>query len=136
MSTVRYSMKVVKRARELYAAGWKPPRISGFLRREFGVGPSPQTIRLWCSKPATEETRRAERARRRREWRTKNPRRVHSRLSDDWKLERMVELRDRGLSFTAISHVADVWWGESLTEAQVRGRLAGKRKYDRRKAVA
>ncbi len=135
MSAIRYSMRIVKRARELYEAGWKAPQISGFLLTEFGVKPSPQTIRLWC-KPATEEVRRAERARRRREWRATHPRCVQTRLSEDWKLERMEELRDVGLAFGAIGRVAGVWWGEPLSGEQVARRIggtAGKREYERRK---
>jgi hypothetical protein len=50
-------------------------------------------------------------------------------------LARMRELRERGVSLQAIAHVAAVFWGEDLTEEQVRGRLEGRRAYKKRVAA-
>ncbi len=127
-----HSVKVRMRALQLVEAGWVPQRASELLANE-GIHVAPSTIARW-SKP-NERHERAERTRRRRAARAKTGRRTITRVSDDWKLERMVELRERGISCAAIGQVALVWWGEELTEAQVRGRLAGKRKYGRKVAA-
>jgi hypothetical protein len=117
-------------------AGWVPHRAAALLARE-GIHVAPSTLARW-SKPS-ERQERAERARKRREWRAKHGRRTLTRVSDDWKLERMRELHDQRLSFEAIGRVAGVWWGEPLSEVQVAKRLRRKptrRKYERRKAAA
>ena len=116
-----HPVKVKARALQLVEAGWVPRRASMLLARE-GVLVAPSTIARW-SKP-NERHKRAERARKRRSARAKTGRRTITRVSDDWKLERIRELAARGVKPRAIGQVAAVWWGEELSEHQVR-RLLG-----------
>lgn len=130
----RYSTRVVMRAKELKRAGWSAPKIVGIIEAEMGVRPHPGSVYAWCSgngKGRTLAAARNARVRKRQSY-EKKPR---LRVSDDWVLERMGELRAAGLSFRAVALAAGVWWGDSLTEDQVRSRLEGRREYAKRRAA-
>lgn len=119
-AAVRYSAKVAVRARELRAAGWQITRIQDFLEAEHGVRPSTTTVMVWVDERFASKRRRTQ-ARRMRRAHVRTPRTA---FSEDWQVDRMRELHDRGLSYGAIAVVAAVWWGRQLTEYQVRYRLA------------
>jgi hypothetical protein len=128
-----HSAQVVKRARELREAGWSLRDTARIMRGE-GMPVATSTIFRWSNpKGHRKEVDRAARNMRRRRAAERRP---SVGYTIEFKLERMIELRERGVSHAAIGQVAAVWWGEELTGPQVRGRLAGKRKYERRKAAA
>jgi hypothetical protein len=131
----RYPAKIMLRARELKLAGWKPGKIADIIQRETGMRPSPGSIRAWCEAGGrTNEQRRHDRERHRAAYRRRNPRK-HPRVSEDWKLERLRELRAAGLSHWAIGEVAGVWWGEPMSDERV-ARALGETQVRRRGAVA
>ncbi len=115
-----HSAQVVKRARELREAGWSLRDTARIMRKE-GMPVATSTIFRWSNpKGHRKELERAARNNRRR--RAVN--RVRPvRYTAEWKVERMRELFLRGVSLRAIGQVAACWWGEELTENQVRTRL-------------
>lgn len=114
MSAVRYPAKVMARAVEHREAGWPCPKVCELLEREFGVRPSDAQVWRWTNSRRVEALRQREYSRRSR---TTRP------ASEGYRLARMRELRDAGLSFRSGGVVAGVWWGEALGEDQVRARL-------------
>ena len=129
MSGIRYPSSAVVRAIELRAAGWSFRRIASLIERETGYRPAATTVQLWCSPHAYQE--RLRNTRRRCDARRKAlQHKPLVRTTAEWRLERMRELRDRGLSFAAIGQVAAVWWGEELSEIRVAKRLKNGRIYD------
>lgn len=121
----RYSMVVVARAKEHISAGWSAWRTCQLLEQEFGVRPNVTTVRTWTDKQyarvfAAKNRRSSQRAHER-----GVGRRPLTRTTPAWRLARMRELRDAGLSFLAISQVARVWWGEIVSDDTVRARLGG-----------
>lgn len=121
-----YPAKAVMRARELHGAGWSISKITVLLEREFGRRPGRPTVRSWVDQEWAEHARRRRLADpdKRLRW-TPSPR---TNASPQWKLARMRELRERGLSYLAIAAVAEVWWGEATTGPTVRYRLERERK--------
>jgi len=131
----RYPVSAMVRARELHEAGWSYRRIAELVHAETGHKPAATTVALWCYPEGKLRSRREAQNHKNAVTRSAN-RTPRQQFSPEWKLARMSELRDRGLSFEAIGQVTGVWWGEPLSEAQVAKRLggsAGKRKYDRQK---
>jgi hypothetical protein len=134
----RYPVSALIRARELREADWSYRKIAELIHRETGHKPAATTVALWCYPEGKRHSRREAQNHKNAVTRSAN-RTPRQQFSPEWKRARMIELRDRGLSFEAIGQVAGVWWGEPLSEAQVAKRLggnAGKRKYERRKAAA
>jgi hypothetical protein len=122
VSAVRYPVSAVKRASELREAGWSFRRIAALIERETGFRPAATTVQLWCSPDAYQD--RLRRMRKRCDARRKAlQHKPLVRTSSEWRLARMHELADRGVSARAIGQVAAVWFGEELTEHQVRRRL-------------
>lgn len=107
MSQVRYSSRVAGRARQLAGQGLTPTRIQTVLVVEMGVRPALTTIMRWIDDEYRERRclEQAVRARARRLY------------------ERMVTLRQAGLSYSAIAAVVVVDEGVSLTGEQVRWAL-------------
>jgi hypothetical protein len=118
-----YPAAVAARARELGEAEWGPTAAKAVLEREFGVSPSKRAVACWMD---------PERARR---WSAKNnaqrqAAKLDSRgwersVSPEVALERMRVMRVRGMTYRCIAIAAGVWWGERITEEQVRERLRG-----------
>lgn len=122
----RYSTKMLVAARQLYGDGnaWTPTEIRRFLEQDFDEPiPTVGTIRRWVI-PAEAEAQRQQNAecaanRQERRARITRPGPLGDRALD----RRMLEMRRRGLSYSAIAQVVDMYHGVSLTEEQVRGRL-------------
>lgn len=114
-----YPGRVVARAREHFKAEWGVEEIRRLLEREFGRRPSWHTVKGWVD-PRFAERRRTIIRKTNRAYRLRRDgRRPVRQVSDEWKLARMRELRDRDLSFLAIAQVAAVWWGDELTDEAV-----------------
>jgi hypothetical protein len=131
----RFSMRVVVRARQLRDAEWEYAAIPGILEDELKARPSKKTVERWCRPDTTA----AKELIRKREWASRKraqTRKPRSDLTPAMKLAVMVELHERKVSLRSIGHVSAVLWGEELTVYEVEGQLAGKRKYERRKAAA
>jgi hypothetical protein len=137
VSTVRYDSRIVARAREHAEAEWGVTEIQRLIEREFGRKPTWPTVAGWIDEEFAARRRRTIRRTNRAYVARKHGPRPHVRkVSAEWKLDRMRELHEHGLSFEAIGKVAAVWWGESLSGEQVARRLRrlpAKRKYERRK---
>lgn len=118
----RYTSQMIQRAREHFEADWNPRQISRLLHGEFGVRPHPTTVRLWVDGEYARNFSKANRLRTRARWQREHPHRPEK-ISPERALERMALLRERGLSMNAIAITAGVWWGEVLTEYDVRSRL-------------
>ena len=89
------------------------------IDREFGRRPSWHTVKGWVDASFAERRRRIIRQTNRMYRLRRDGRRPIRQVSDDWKLARMRELRERDLSFFAIGQVAAVWWGDELTDEAV-----------------
>jgi hypothetical protein len=125
------------RARELHGSGWSYRKIAELIYRETSHRPAATTVALWCY---SESRRRSslDAQNHKGAVRRATKRRINRRLTPEWKLERMRELRDAGLSFDAIGRVSGVWWGESFSDEQVARRIGGtarKRKYELRRVA-
>jgi len=116
----RHSMRVVARAKELVEAGWTTGETRKLLAQEFSLArlPSATTIRSW-TEPGYRELHRT--------WQLKcsqnrvaAPAPPPSALTPDLLLSLRVE---DGLSYSAIAAVVRRFFGEDLTENQVRYRL-------------
>jgi hypothetical protein len=135
----RYSVVVVTRAREHVAAGWSAYKTCRLLEQEFGVRPNLTTVRTWTDPEYAERFAEKNRRTARRSWTRTVGRKPHARTSAEWRLARMRELRDCGLSFHAIGQVAGVWWGEELSDDQVSkilGSLDARRAYRKVRVAA
>lgn len=126
----RYSSIVVQRAREHVEAGWSAYRTAFLLEDEFGVRPNLTTVRIWTDPEYAAGFTVRNRERMRESWQRRNPVRPQ-RVSPARAVQRMEALREAGLSFAAVGKVAGVWWGEHLSEGEVRSRLQGRRSYAR-----
>ena len=122
------------RAVELVAAGWSVYRTVRLMRAE-GLYVTENTVKRWTDPDFNRrEIERVTRSARKRRASGRQPAQCHT---NDFKLERMRELRDRGLSYHAIGQVAAVWWGEELSDDQVTAWLGrGERRRAYRKAAA
>lgn len=95
--------------------------ICELLDEEFSCGvPAWPTVKGWVD-PAY----RARRAAMCRQTQRRHVLRVHGtkpfrNVTPEWRLARIRELRGRRLSYRAIGQVAEVWWGELLSEDRVR----------------
>lgn len=106
------------------------------MRRE-GMPVAQSTLKRW----ADPEFHRAEieRAARNGRQRRATNRRPAACYTEEFKVERMRELRDRGLSFAAIGQVAAVWWGDELPDdavSRILGSIDGRRAYRKTRTVA
>ena len=132
-----YPAQLAVRAREHFEAGWKLSEIVRLIEREYGRRPNWRTVKSWVDPEwadrQKEKMRPVERRRRERH----GERRPRTDLSDEFKLARMRDLRDRGISYHAIGQVAAVWWGEELNVEQVSSWLGrGERRRAYRKQAA
>jgi hypothetical protein len=111
-----HSSATVKRARELYEAGWRCGQIPDLLAKEQGVKPSEVTIRRWVDQDYAE----AQRQRR--------PIGALHFRRQGWKprLERIRDLASLGISAAAVAKVASHDFGLSLNDRHVRGILEDK----------
>ena len=121
----QYTAPTIARAREHYEAGWKLSEITVLIERETGRRPHWRTVKAWVDPKWASRQRKRMRPVERRSQERRHGRRFRE-MSQDWKLARMRELHDRGLSFFGISVVASVWWGEVLSEDTVARRLRRK----------
>jgi hypothetical protein len=119
---------------ELVEAGWSVYRTVRLMRAE-GLPVTDGTVRRWTDPEFNRrEIERVTRNARKRRASDREPAQCHT---DDFKLERMRELRDRDLSYHAIGQVAAVWWGEEMTVEQVSAWLGcGERRRAYRKRAA
>lgn len=119
-----YTSQMVERARAHHACKWSVEDIRRLLQREFGQQPSWHTVKRWIDPKFAEKARAA----------TNNyrlgyiardhgPGRPNVRMSPQLRDARMLALYRRGVSLKAIGQVAAIWWGEELTQAQVKARL-------------
>lgn len=116
-----HSGKVRARALEHLDAGWSVYATARLMRAE-GMPVAQSTLKRWADpKFHRAEIERAARNGRRRRAVSRQPARSYT---DEFKVERMRELRERNLSLLAIGQVAAVWWGEELTDEAV-GRILG-----------
>ncbi|HEY4452342.1 MAG TPA: hypothetical protein VGN13_12205 [Solirubrobacteraceae bacterium] len=122
----RYTSKIIARASEHVAAGWTVARTIDLLESEFGSRPHATTVRLWTDEKYAKRHRAANRARSRRRWRETHPLAPIQRTTGEWRLARMRQLRDAGLSHEAIGVVAGVWWGQELSGDTVARKLRQK----------
>jgi hypothetical protein len=122
VSTVRYSSKVVARARELHDAGWSLGKIRILLAEELGCAPGRSTLHSWLNPASLERSRTHYRPRERARKVATAPQAPRA-VTPERALERMRLLRERGCSYKAIALVAAVWWGEIVSEDTVRYRL-------------
>jgi hypothetical protein len=118
----RYKLPVVRRAQELRRVGWTYGEIRRLLHRELGVNPGLSTVERWCIPVALAERRVVMQRVRSRRSRSRSLRPQRNR-SPEWKLGRMTELVACGVPPRFVALVAGCWWGEDLTEMQVRERL-------------
>lgn len=121
---LKYSASVMVRARELHAGGFGCTVIPRLLFGEFGVTPHHETILRWV-RPEHQERRFVEVRTIRARQRAANVAGFGGKrqLSAEWKLARLREMRAAGVSMRSIGAVAGVWWGDALSESQVRTRL-------------
>lgn len=136
----RHSMKTVQLARRMYADGaWSIQQIRDYFDRK-GLRISENTIRYWVIPGLAEAQRRD------------NLARYHARRaalaaatapaeppvpeSDTPVLDRMLELREARLSFTAIAAVVGVDYGIRLTTEQARYYVQSRREPHRPKRLA
>lgn len=118
MSANIYRQEIVDRAKEHRQAGWSLEDVSRHLRREFGHAPSRTTISTWTDPAYAERRRRLVREGERRRYvpkgRTTTP---------ELRLERMLQLREAGATFSAIAIVSSVLWDHPLSSEQARYQL-------------
>lgn len=99
---------VVARARTLHEAGWRCGEIPAILHRELGVCPHEVTVRRWIDPDYAEAQKlskeRSGRQMRKWGWRSR--------------LRRLRELREIGLSFSAIAALMSHDFGLELSERQ------------------
>jgi hypothetical protein len=109
-----HSSATVKRACELHKAGFRCGQISGLLETEMGVRPHEVTVRRWVDPDY------AEAQRERRSIGGTQARRA------GWKprLKRLRDLQGVGVPYPAIAKVANLDFGLSLSEHDVREVLA------------
>lgn len=128
--------KTRARAIELVDAGWSVYRTVRIMRKE-GLYVTDGTVKRWVDPKFNElEIERVTRNGRKRRASSRQPARGYT---DDFKLERMRELRERGLSFLAIGQVAAVWWGEELSDevvSRVLGATDARRAYRKVRKIA
>lgn len=115
-----HSRRVQARALEHIEAGWSFYKTAKLMASE-GTPVAVSTIKRWAD-PSFHRAEIERAARRTRQHRAVN-RKPAQCYTAEFKLERMRELRIAGLSYTAISVVAQIWWGGELTAAQVTNRL-------------
>jgi hypothetical protein len=113
-----YRPEVIDRAKKLAASGWNPSEIQRLLERELGERPTRDTIKCWID-PEFAKRRFARKAASMRRAYRPRPRRI----SPDLQTERMLALRERGLSFGAIAIVSEVLWDAPIAAERVRYRL-------------
>jgi hypothetical protein len=115
-----HSAKVVKRARELRAAGWSLRDTARIMTSE-GMPVATSTVYRWSNaKGYQKELERAAHNGRLRRAVNRRPSRGYTL---EFKVERMRELAERDVSARAIGQVTKVWFGEELSERAVRKRL-------------
>ena len=125
MNTGPYSGATIARAREHFQAGWSKEEIRELIQRDTGRKPSWHTIQAWLDPEAAERRRGlgrrgSERLRRRDGWRPHQ-------VTDAYVWDRLAELYNAGLTYSACATVARVLWGRTTTHATVRDRLQGAR---------
>ena len=129
----RYTGEHVERAKEHSEAGWPLSKIVELLEDEFGVSPCHATVLLWVNPDYAKKFAERNRERMRKRWQREHPPKPQK-ISAELALKRMQELHARGVSPRAIGQVAALWWGEEMTDDQVRSRLGGRRAYRKRAA--
>jgi hypothetical protein len=123
---VRYSAKVMARARELREAGWTYAQVADLLHQELGVRPWPETVAYWTSETRRRKHLHNSSVSKDRERRANGSAKVRQNVTETWKLLRIREMHSTGMSYGAIGKAAGVWWGEPLTRRQVRYLLVEK----------
>jgi hypothetical protein len=114
---------MMQRACELREAEWPVRRVSELLAREFSVrAPHATTIRRWTEPGFAEQQNREGKERGVLKWLQNNPPRPHK-VSALRATVLMVKMRERGLSWRAITIVAELWWASTLTQDQVQDRV-------------
>lgn len=116
MSATIYRQEIVDRAKEHREAGWSLDDVARHLRREFGHAPSRTTISTWTDPAYAERRRKLIREGERRRY-VPTGRKT---ISPELRLERMVQLRDAGATFSSIAIVSGVLWGHPLSTEQAR----------------
>lgn len=122
---MRHTSETVAAARRLHSGGWSIYGIAKLMRRQ-GTSVDETTIAEWVD-PQLAERRRLLQARR---YRINSARKTQGRLgagpsrSPEFRLERMRNLRELGVSFNAIAKVMTFDFpGEPITEDQARHAL-------------
>lgn len=114
-----YPIQAAIRARELYAAGWKPTKIRELLTEEGYGSPAVTTIQTWVM-PHYAETHRG---RDRKCKRTRAASEASFRLpgrTPEYQRAFMLELRMRGTPCATIARVCEVVFGVPYSVHQVR----------------
>lgn len=121
MST--YNSAIVERARRLHAATWSIEGTRRQLAHEFELARPPAwvTVKEWVD-PRYRERARARCRINQRQYSQRQGAK-HRQPSPELRMGRLKALRAAGVSYNAIARVAGVWWGEALTEKQVRWAL-------------
>lgn len=118
----RYTAQMVERAKQHVEAGWSLEETASLLADEFDRRPGKSTIHAWVNPRSIDRSRTRYRSRERALKVHQAPTRPRG-ATPERALERMRKLYRRGLGLRDIGQVAAVWWGEELTEAQVKSRL-------------
>lgn len=117
-----YPIQAALRARELYAAGWKPTKIRMLLVSEGHGSPSVSTIREWVDPVYRERNRDRATDRNTRVAAERASFRLPGR-SPQYQRAFMLELRSRGTPVATIARVCEIVFGVRYSREQIRAML-------------
>lgn len=128
----------VTRAREMFAAGWTPKQIHGYLHAQ-GVTVAYRTVHSWVNPDAYEKALARNRARKARQ-RAQDARFRAYGVTPEYRTELARRLRDSGVPVTSIAKTMTVLFEEPVSTHHVRLMVTGtvvRRPWERnREAVA
>lgn len=133
--------EAIRRTREMWAGGqggWTISDIRQYLA-DRGQPAAWETVKGWADPAWAARRREQQRAQQRRWWRKKHGvttyRVADMPSTDTERLERLAELRQCGVSYTALARIATAQFGDPITAEQVRYALKADR-YPRFEAAA
>lgn len=130
----RHTMKTVRLARQMYGDGttWTPTQIKHYLAGR-GIQVALHTVRLWVIPGMAEDHREKNRES---YHRRRSGRRAKPATSETPLLDRMLVLREAGLTLPAIAAVIRLDYGITMTTEQVRYYVNERREPKRPKKLA